>query len=294
MKENQLAHRKEEKTLGDECQELLLSLPKERGWVTLPLYQYQGFWCPTPEVLQAIMAFQRHFQARDSDIVVASSPKCGTTWLKALIFAVVNRYRFDIETHPLVTSKSHKLVPFFDLDLYANNQVPDFSSFFEPRLFATRPYFFSFLGYNQRVQLFIAPSEAFDRYCMPRHGCIWSILGSHFGLLERLKRPNSVLFFKYEDMKIDIVCHLKTLTSFIDYSFTEEEERNSVIEDVAKLCSFETMKKLEINKTGMFVMNMENKYLFRKAAVGDWVNYFTPEMEERMSKLIEESLVAQA
>ncbi|KAL6126106.1 hypothetical protein ACLB2K_074157 [Fragaria x ananassa] len=48
------------------------------------------------------------------------------------------------------------------------------------------------------------------------------------------------------------------------------------------------MKELEINKTGKFVWNIENKDLFRKAEVGDWVNYFTPEMEERMSKLIEE------
>ncbi|KAL6128772.1 hypothetical protein ACLB2K_072127 [Fragaria x ananassa] len=88
-------------------------------------------------------------------------------------------------------------------------------------------------------------------------------------------------------MKKDVIYHLKRLAKFIDCSFTEED-CNGVIEDIAKLCSFNTMKKLEINKTGKIVLNLENKSLFRKAEVGDWVNYFTPEMEERMSKLIEE------
>ncbi|KAL6130874.1 hypothetical protein ACLB2K_069252 [Fragaria x ananassa] len=200
-------------------------LSLKNGWIARHKYQYQGFWCPTADTFQAIVNFQKHFQARDSDIVVASLPKSGTTWLKALTFAAVNQHRFDIKNHPLLTSNYHNLVPFFELDLYANNQFPDFSSNFpEPRLFATHISFPS-LGTIKE-----------SNYC----------------------------------------------------SFTEEEECNGVIEDIAKLCSFDTMKKLEINKTGTFVMNLEKKSLFRKAEVGDWVNYFTPEMEERMSKLIQE------
>ncbi|KAL6128769.1 hypothetical protein ACLB2K_072124 [Fragaria x ananassa] len=308
----------EAENLNNECQELLLSLPKERGWVALPQYLYQGFWCPTPEVLQAIIAFQKHFQARDPDIVVASLPKCGTTWLKALTFAVVNRHRFDIESHPLLTSNSHKLVPYFTMDLYINNRVPDFSSkyFPEPRLFGTHlPYpslgavkesnckiiytcrnpFDSFVStwhfINKARPQSLGPlslDEAFDRYCqgMDGWGPFWDHILGYWK--ESLKRPNNVLFLKYEDMKKDVVSHLKKLAEFIDCPFSEEEERNGVIEDIAKLCSFDTMKKLEINKTGKLVMDMENRSLFRKAEVGDWVNYFTPEMEERMSKLIEE------
>ncbi|KAL6124264.1 hypothetical protein ACLB2K_076778 [Fragaria x ananassa] len=248
----------EEKNLSNECKELLLSLPKERGWIAHHKYQYQGFWCPTADTFQAIVNFQKHFQARDSDIVVASLPKSGTTWLKALTFAGVNQHRFDIKNHPLLTSNSHNLVPFFELDLYANNQFPDFSSNFpEPRLFATHIPFPS-LGTIKESNWQLSLDEAFDRYCqgIGGYGPFWdNILG---------------------------------LAKFIDCSFTEEEECNGVIEDIAKLCSFDTMKKLEINKTGTFVMNLEKKSLFRKAEVGDWVNYFTPEMEERMSKLIEE------
>nr|XP_011469059.1 PREDICTED: cytosolic sulfotransferase 15-like [Fragaria vesca subsp. vesca] len=307
----------EEKNLSNEYKELLLSLPKERGWIARHEYQYQGFWCPTADTFQAIVNFQKHFQARDSDIVVASLPKSGTTWLKALTFATVNRHRFDIKNHPLLTSNCHNLVRFFELDLYANNQFPDFSSNFpEPRLFAThipfpslgtikesnckivyvcRNPFDTFVSFwyfvnKSRPQSLgqLSLDEAFDRYCqgIGGYGPFWDNILGYWS--ESLKRPNNVLFFKYEDMKKDVVYHLKRLAKFIDCSFSEEEECNGVFEDIAKLCSFDTMKKLEINKTGTFVMNLEKKSLFRKAEVGDWVNYFTPEMEERMSKLIEE------
>ncbi|XP_050387349.1 cytosolic sulfotransferase 15-like [Argentina anserina] len=307
----------ETKTLSNEFQELILSLPKEKGWVALPQYLYQGFWCPTAEVLQALIAFQKHFQAKDSDIVVASLPKCGTTWLKALAFAVVNRHRFQMKTHPLLTSNSHKLVPFFAMDLYMNNQTPDFSSkFLEPRLFGThipfpslgkvtesnckiiyvcRNPFDSFVStwhfINKARPQSLGPlsiDEAFDMYCQGNDG--WGPFWDHIlgYWKESLRRPNNVLFLKYEEMRKDVVSHLKTVAKFLDCPFTEEEEINGVVEDIVKLCSFETMKNLEINNTGMLVMDMENKSLFRKAEVGDWVNYFTPVMEDRMSKVIEE------
>nr|XP_011458972.1 PREDICTED: cytosolic sulfotransferase 15-like isoform X2 [Fragaria vesca subsp. vesca] len=308
----------EVKNLSDEYKELL-SLPKERGWLDLPQYQYQGFWYARANIVQATIAFQKQFQARDSDIVVASVPKCGTTWLKALTFAVVNRHRFEIEAHPLLTSNAHNLVPYLEVDLYIDNRVPDFSSKFpgEPRrVFAThipfpslgtitksnckivyvcRNPFDTFVSYwhfvNKIRQQSIGPmslDEAFDRYCQGLHpyGPFWDHMLGYWK--ESLKRPNNVLFFEYEDMKKDVVSHLKALAKFIDYPFTEEEERNGVIEDMAKLCSFDTMKKLEVNKTGTFVMNLESKHLFRKAEVGDWVNYLTPMMKERMSRLIEE------
>ncbi|CAB4268358.1 unnamed protein product [Prunus armeniaca] len=50
------------------------------------------------------------------------------------------------------------------------------------------------------------------------------------------------------------------------------------------------MKKLEVNKIGSSIENFENKNLFRKAEVGDWVNYLSPKMVERLSKVIEERL----
>ncbi|KAK9910569.1 hypothetical protein M0R45_034525 [Rubus argutus] len=310
--ENQLPGDEEEK-LSDECKELLLTLPKERGWATLHLYQFQGFWCQPAEI-QSIMAFQKHFQASDSDIVLASVPKTGTTWLKALTFAIVNRHRFPInKNHPLLTSNPHDLVPFLLELTNLSCKFPD-----EPRLFSThipfpslgtikesnckivyicRNPFDTFVSawnfFNRGRPKSLPPlslDEAFDMYCKGIILCgpFWDHMLGYWK--ESLKRPHNVLFLKYEDLKEDGVFHLKRLATFVEYPFTMEEERNCVIEDIAKLCSFETLKNLEVNKTGTFFQHFERASLFRKAEVGDWVNYLNPEMVERLSKVIEERL----
>jgi len=83
-KENKLSH---------DCKELIISLPREKGWITPYLYLFQGFWHSSTEI-HAISTFQNHFQAKENYIVVASVPKSGTTWLKALPFTIVKRQYF--------------------------------------------------------------------------------------------------------------------------------------------------------------------------------------------------------
>ncbi|TKY68447.1 Cytosolic sulfotransferase 15 [Spatholobus suberectus] len=96
---------------ANEEDELILSLREEKGWAFPYLYLFQEFWCPST-LIQQINIFRKYFQPKDSDVVVASFPKSGTTWLKALTFAIVNHQRFSsIENHPLLTSNPHELVP---------------------------------------------------------------------------------------------------------------------------------------------------------------------------------------
>lgn len=86
--ETTLSKLRAESNSTQECKELMSYLPKDRAFFTEHLYQYQGFWYP-PNLLEGVLYSQKHFQARDSDIVLVSSPKSGTTWLKALAFALV-------------------------------------------------------------------------------------------------------------------------------------------------------------------------------------------------------------
>ncbi|RDX75561.1 Cytosolic sulfotransferase 15, partial [Mucuna pruriens] len=52
-------------------------------------------------------------QENEEDKLILSLPKeTGTTWLKALTFAIVNHQHFSsIDNHPLLTSSHHDLVP---------------------------------------------------------------------------------------------------------------------------------------------------------------------------------------
>ena len=61
------------------------------------------------------------------------------------------------------------------------------------------------------------------------------------------ERPENRLFLKFEDLKEGIISHLKKLAHFLSFPFSEEEERQGMIEEISSFCSLEGLKKLEVN-----------------------------------------------
>ncbi|KAK9266999.1 hypothetical protein L1049_021393 [Liquidambar formosana] len=269
--------------------------------------------------MKAVVSFQQHFEARDTDIILASTPKSGTTWLKALAFTIVNRTRYPLKDSPLLNTASHDLVPFIEFDLYFKSQCPNLEDYPTPRIFATHTPYASlpcsikdsecrivYVCRNPFDQLIshwhftlklrrenVEPlplEDGLEMYCKGIHsfGPFWDhVLGFWKASLER---PDKVLFLKYEDMKENIVSHAKRLAEFMGFPFSSEEEKQGVIEEISRLCSFESLKDLEVNKKGRRPSGAPNNAFFRKAEVGDWENHLTPSMAKRMEKLIEEKL----
>ncbi|XVE90226.1 hypothetical protein DITRI_Ditri20bG0062000 [Diplodiscus trichospermus] len=315
----------EEGTWDDEeFQELLRSLPKERNWNwngTHQLYFYQGFWCLSSVALKAVISCQKHFQALDSDVFITSFPKCGTTWLKALTFSIVNRNQFDKEENPLLSFGPHHLIRFLEYDIYLNNPSPDLQncSLYSPRLFSSHfPFaslptsirdsnskivyisrnpmdmFISLWFFSDRLRLEneepLSLDEAFELFCRGVYPC-----GPYFDHVlgywkASQENPNKILFLQYEDLKEDIISNVKKLAMFLGCPFTEEEEKRGVVEEIAETCSFGNLKELDVNKNGMHPFGIPNKTLFRKAEVGDWSNYLSPKMVKRLEKLIQENV----
>ncbi|RHN40331.1 putative P-loop containing nucleoside triphosphate hydrolase [Medicago truncatula] len=108
-------------------------------------------------------------------------------------------------------------------------------------------------------------------------------------LKESIIRPNKILFLKYEDLKEDVSFNLKRIAEFVGFPFTQEEENNEVIENIIKLCSFESMKRSKGNQSGIIGV-IDKEFFFRKGEMGDWVNYLSPSMIEKLSKVIKEKL----
>ncbi|XP_022641099.1 cytosolic sulfotransferase 15 [Vigna radiata var. radiata] len=267
--------------------------------------------------MKEINIFQKQFQAKDNDIIVASFPKSGTTWLKAIAFAIVNRQCFSsIHNHPLLSSNPHQLVPYIEFMYPANSHFPTT----EPRLLGTHipfpslsksiidsnckiiyicrnPFdtFISAWHFFNKVRQYCSSSaltieEAFEMYCngIIEFGPWWSHMLGYWK--ESIVRPNKILILKYEDIKENVNLYVKRVAEFLDFPFTQEEESNGVIESIIRLCSFEKMKDLEVNKSGIVYDGLENKHYFRKAEIGGWVNYFSPSMTEKLSKIMEEKL----
>ncbi|KAK8498840.1 hypothetical protein V6N13_050408 [Hibiscus sabdariffa] len=313
------------KDVDDEIQQLLQTLPKEEGLISgsgMSLYLYQGFW-RSARYLKPAISFQTHFQAFDSDVMVATFPKCGTTWLKALTFSILYRSQFARDVHPLLNFTPHQLVRFMEFDVYLNNPCPDLDNIFcvyKPRLFATHlPHaslptsiknskckivyicrnpmdmFVSLWNFTGKLRDKtqdppLSLDEAFDKFYRGVYSAgpfFEHVLGYWKASQEN---PNKILFLKYEDLKEDISSQLKHLAIFLGVPFTEDEQKHGVVEEIANICSLKELKEVEVNKKGFHVTGIPHTDFFRKGEVGDWSNYLTPSMVERLDKLIHEKL----
>ncbi|KAF5799673.1 putative flavonol 3-sulfotransferase [Helianthus annuus] len=65
-----------------------------------------------------------------------------------------------------------------------------------------------------------------------------------------LERPERILVLKYDDLRKEPTSNVKRLAEFIGYPFSVNEEKAGVVDDIIKLCSFENLSNLEVNKTG--------------------------------------------
>ncbi|XP_062162954.1 cytosolic sulfotransferase 5-like [Alnus glutinosa] len=296
------------------------SLPREKGWLASYLHQYQGCWIST-RYMKGVVAFQKHFQAHDADILLVSTPKAGTTWLKAILFALVNRMRYPDprQQHPLLTNNPHVLVPFLDINLYTETQVPDLTSFASPRLFSTHlPFvllpasvkadssackvvylcrnpkdtFVSLWHFTNKLrptsQGTNSLEEAFDMFCkgVSLYGPYWDNVLGYWK--KSLENPQKILFLTYEEMKEQPATNLRRLAEFLGCPLSPEENAQGVVDNILRLCSFDNLSNLEVNKSGKLSAGEENNAFFRRGEVGDWMNHLTTEMMEKLDRITEE------
>ncbi|XP_030528768.1 cytosolic sulfotransferase 5-like [Rhodamnia argentea] len=305
--------------MSQACKDVLPSLPPGEDWVAASLKMYQDFWL-LPSTLRGTLACQNHFQAHNSDILLASNPKSGTTWLMAILFALLNRAKSsDSDSqacHPLLTQNPHDLVPY--LEVPSQQENPNLAAFTSPRLLATHlPYpslpqsvrdsecklvylcrnpkdtFVSLWHFMNKVNPEkgqIPLPECLDNFCrgMSHYGPYWDhVLSYHKASLEM---PEKVLFMTYEEMKEDPRAHVRRLAGFVGCPFSEEELRDGTVEGILRMCSFDNLSALEVNKSGKSSTRLENKVYFRRGEVGDWVNHMSAEMGERIDGVMEEKL----
>ncbi|KAG2303037.1 hypothetical protein Bca4012_061391 [Brassica carinata] len=311
-------------SVSQECENLISSLPSEKDSTGKTLYNYQGSWY-YPNTIQSILNFQKYFEARDTDIILASFPKSGTTWLKALAFAVVhrNKYAANLVSHPLLSDNPHNLVRFLEADLYVNNQRPDLKELSSPRLFATHMPFQTLheslrdspckVVYVCRdikdalvsrwhfIRKLVKKEYLYSNY--PVEEMVEKFIkGAYsFGpfqdqvlsyLKESLVNSNPLLFMRYEEMIEKPEAQVMRLADFLGCSFTEEEKKSGTVENILELCSLSNLSNLEVNKTGTSTCGIAHHAFFRKGGVGDWKNHLTDDMAIKLDEMVEKKLQA--
>ncbi|XP_057474977.1 cytosolic sulfotransferase 17-like [Actinidia eriantha] len=298
---------------------MIRTLPKGRGWRSKEIVLYQGCWLPPNGTLKAVLLVQNHFNARPTDIFLAAFMKCGTTWLRALMFATINRSQYDFSTHPLLNSAPISCFPILDLYIFNIDPIAaNLEALPSPRLFATHiPYsllpksvtscgckivyiwrdpkdvLVSKWHFMNKIKskgvLPLSFPEAFELFCegVSEYGPFWDHVLGYWKA--RQESPNNILFLKYEDMMREPAVYLKTLAEFMGVPFSPEEEEYGVVEKIIELCSFKNLSNLEVNKTGVKRFTdeivIENQNFFRKGQIGDFKNYLTGEMPERLDSI---------
>ncbi|KAG6390392.1 hypothetical protein SASPL_148126 [Salvia splendens] len=93
--------------------------------------------------------------------------------------------------------------------------------------------------------------------------------------LESRRRPETVLFVKYEDMKRDPKMGVLRIAEFLGRAVAGTGE----VEEILWRCSLERLKGSEVNAAA-------HSAYFREGEVGDWRNYLTAEMEEGIHRSV--------
>ncbi|GMH24291.1 hypothetical protein Nepgr_026134 [Nepenthes gracilis] len=305
--------------LLQEIEHTISTLPKERGWLLEHFYNYKGFWFEKP-IIQGIIIAQKYFEAKSDIVLLASYPRSGTTWMKALLFTIKNRSRRDIcsDTHPFLTCNPHECVPF--IEFYACNHplaptpstallathipypfIPEsIKHSNSPIIYVYREpkdvliscwHFLNKLRARELPQLSLEEALDFFSSGVSAFGPYWDHLLGYWKA--SLEVPNKILFIKYEHMKRNPIPHVKRLAEFIGHPFSLEEGAGA-IQKAINLYSFDNLSNLVVNKaeligTSVPGINISNSMFFRNGKVEDYKNYFTEEMK-RLDEIMEQKL----
>uniref|UniRef100_A0ACD5YD96 Uncharacterized protein n=1 Tax=Avena sativa TaxID=4498 RepID=A0ACD5YD96_AVESA len=127
--------------------DLVPALPLETRCPPFALRQYGGFWLPEAALRRGIPALHAGFVPRPEDVLLASFPKSGTTWLMSLAFATAHRATHPPFSgdHPLCRSNPHDIVQFLEVGAALAGRtdaaVAELEALPSPRVLATHlPY----------------------------------------------------------------------------------------------------------------------------------------------------------
>ncbi len=235
-----------------------------------------------------------------SDVILVSFPKCGSTWIKQVVKLIANNGVESGITHDEVipwiermTLEEIQSMPsprFFKSHLPyqlmpgggdpANTKAKYIYVIRNPKDLAVSSFFFQqkFLPPNRTKSL----DDFLREFCSAEveFGCFYS----HFlGWWQHRDAPN-ILIVMFEGMKRDLKAVVARVGEFLGYNLSDK-----VICKIAEETTFDVMKNNPAaNKSDLDSLLPGSTKFMRKGVIGDWRNVFTPEQSAMMDALVEE------
>ncbi|XP_051280528.1 cytosolic sulfotransferase 3-like [Dicentrarchus labrax] len=248
----------------------------------------------------------QNFQARPDDILIATYPKAGTTWVSYILDLLY----FGLTSPEIQTSiPLHQRVPFLEINVPSVDSGIDLADNLptSPRLIKTHfPVQFvpnSFWGENCKI-VYVARNAKdnmvsyfhFDRMNMvePEPGD-WSsylhrfmegkvVFGSWYdhvnGWWKKKQTYSKLHYMFYEDLIEDTGREIDKLCCFLGLTPSVEKKKK-----ITSGVQFDNMKKNDIvNHSTIPFMDFKISPFMRKGMVGDWKNHFTVTQNEQFDE----------
>ncbi|XP_076993149.1 sulfotransferase 1E1-like isoform X2 [Tamandua tetradactyla] len=250
------------------------------------------------------------FQARPDDVVIATYPRSGTTWVSEIIYMIYKEG--DVEK---CKDAIFYRVPYLECRSEGQmNGVEQLKEMLSPRIVKTHLssehlpnsfweknckmiyvcrnpkdvavsfyYFFLMVPIHPNPGTFPEFVEKFMDGQVP-YGSWYKHTRSWWE-----KRNNShVLFLFYEDLKEDIRKEVKKIMQFLGRKPSEE-----IVDKIVRHTSFQEMKNNPATNYTTLPENMMDQKVspfLRKGVIGDWKNYFTVALNERFDMHYEQQM----
>ena len=273
--------------------------------------------CILPAAYEKYKDRIKNFTLKDDDICLLTYPKCGTMWAQELISLVKNNFDFKkIQEIPLRERGVMFDFPIV-MDVLRKDGVP-LDSILECMENAPSPR----LIYSH-LPIVLLPDDLLDKckviVCLrnPKDTLVsqyhfakltkafgfvgdfesyfdlfmddCAIYGSYFEHVKQTwdkRHRENVCFLFFEDMKKNMGESVRKVAKFLGKDFTDEQ-----IEQSVEFLSFKKMKERgALDGMQRMVKEESDGHFMRKGESGDWKNYFTDEMTERMNEAIAKHL----
>ncbi|XP_073483891.1 sulfotransferase 6B1-like isoform X1 [Aquarana catesbeiana] len=251
------------------------------------LFDYKGILYLRTVCSEELLKLLETFEAREDDLLITCSPKCGTNWLFQILNemvsvlknqeTVLDQLTLEFGTPELLEKRKQQPSPRIMSTHLRNHNIP--RSFFEKKvkilLVLRNPKDAATSYYRFHKSLPSLPTyESWDLFFKDFiNGNV--CFGSYFEFLAEWNKhidEDNVMVVKFEDMKTDCLTHLKEISEFLGFSLTEEQ-----LCEVERRTSFTSMKEKSENTHGKL-----NEAFFRKGQVGDWKSLFTEEQSKEV------------
>jgi len=278
--------------------------------------EYHGICCPGFWVAQAVDDLRQNFQMDSQDIVIATYPKCGTTWLQQIMLLIAfhgdkSKVKDPMRQCPWIEMSAcgKALNKSFKESLVSPIHPDDFRKITDtPRVtwkthapVGLAPWKGGMDGINGKVIVVVrnAKDAAVSLYHHTMDGGHWDFRGTWpdfcrmflQGKVEsgnfwewysawwklHQDRPEKILWVRFEHLKQDLRGQVERIAKFVGAELDEEQ-----LDMVAAGSTFDAMKEQQKRIDAEKERNGERvkKNHIRQGKVGTWRGSFTDELKE--------------